>query len=109
MTRLMLGPGTSITHAAMRVLAECGCSVLWVGGQGVRCYAQGLGGTRSAANLMRQGLGWAAPDRREAYARVSREYEVVWQGRNYSRQDWGLSDPVNRALSEGVLDSEEVT
>ncbi len=51
---LMLGPGTSVTHAAMRALAENGCSVLWVGEQGVRTYAQGLGETRSARNLLHQ-------------------------------------------------------
>ena len=28
---LMLGPGTSITHAAIRQLANNGCSVFWVG------------------------------------------------------------------------------
>ncbi|MFH1834218.1 MAG: type I-E CRISPR-associated endonuclease Cas1e, partial [bacterium] len=51
---LMLGPGTTITHAAVRVLAEHGCSVLWCGEGGVRMYAQGLGETRKAANLLRQ-------------------------------------------------------
>lgn len=54
LTLLMLGPGTTITHAAIRALAENGCSVQWVGEQGVRCYAQGLGETRSAHNLLRQ-------------------------------------------------------
>src|SRR5579859_1149804 len=56
---LMLGPGTSITHAAIRTLAENGCSVLWVGEQAVRFYAQGLGETRSARRLLRQARLWA--------------------------------------------------
>jgi CRISPR-associated protein Cas1 len=51
---LMLGPGTTITHAAMRVLAQSGCSVLWVGEDGVRMYAQGLGETRSSRRLLKQ-------------------------------------------------------
>lgn len=51
---LMLGPGTSITHAAIRVLADSGCLVAWVGEEGVRFYAQGLGETRSARGLLRQ-------------------------------------------------------
>ncbi|MCA9878631.1 MAG: type I-E CRISPR-associated endonuclease Cas1 [Thermomicrobiales bacterium] len=51
---LMLGPGTSISHAAVRVLAESGCLVAWVGEEGVRFYAQGLGETRSAHGLLRQ-------------------------------------------------------
>jgi CRISPR-associated protein Cas1 len=51
---LMLGPGTRITHAAMHVLAESNCLAVWCGEQGVRFYAGGLGGTRSAAGLLHQ-------------------------------------------------------
>ena len=28
-TCLLLGPGTSITHAAVRAISECGCMVIW--------------------------------------------------------------------------------
>ncbi len=51
---LMLGPGTSITHAAVLALADNGCLVVWCGEQGVRFYASGQGITRNARNLMRQ-------------------------------------------------------
>ncbi len=51
---LMLGPGTTITHAAIRALAENGCLVMWTGEAGVRFYAQGMGETRSARNLLKQ-------------------------------------------------------
>ena len=54
LTLLMLGPGTTITHAAIRALADNGCLVCWTGEEGVRFYAQGLGETRSARNLLRQ-------------------------------------------------------
>ena len=54
LTLLMLGPGTSITHAAIRALADNGCLVAWTGEEGVRFYAQGMGETRSAQNLLRQ-------------------------------------------------------
>ncbi len=53
---LMLGPGTSLTHAAMRSLAENGCMVAWVGEGGVRVYAHSTGETRSARNLIRQAV-----------------------------------------------------
>jgi CRISPR-associated protein Cas1 len=53
---LMLGPGTKITHAAIRTLAESGCLVAWTGEQAVRFYALGMGETRSSANLLRQAL-----------------------------------------------------
>jgi CRISPR-associated protein Cas1 len=51
---LMLGPGTSITHAAIRVLADNGVLIVWTGENAVRFYAQGMGETRSAARLLRQ-------------------------------------------------------
>ncbi len=54
LTLLMLGPGTTITHAAIRALADNGCLVAWTGEEGVRMYAFGTGETRSARNLLRQ-------------------------------------------------------
>jgi len=56
---LLLGPGTSITHAAVKSLAENGCSICWVGEDGVRYYASGTGETRSSRNLLRQAEAWA--------------------------------------------------
>lgn len=38
---LMLGPGTSVSHQAMVLMAECASTVVWVGEQGVRYYAHG--------------------------------------------------------------------
>jgi len=51
---LILGPGTKITHAAVRALADNNCQVIWAGEHGVRFYAQGLGGARHSRNLIRQ-------------------------------------------------------
>jgi CRISPR-associated protein Cas1 len=61
---LMLGPGTSISHAAVRVLAESGCLICWVGEESVRFYAQGLGETRSARGLLRQAQLCSHPETR---------------------------------------------
>ncbi len=61
---LMLGPGTSITHAAVRVLADNGCLAMWCGEEGVRFYAQGTGETRHATNLLRQARLATDPDSR---------------------------------------------
>lgn len=38
---LLLGPGTSVTHQAMLLLAESGSTAVWVGERGVRYYAHG--------------------------------------------------------------------
>ncbi|MFN8469226.1 MAG: type I-E CRISPR-associated endonuclease Cas1e [Caldilineaceae bacterium] len=51
---LMLGPGTSITHEAIKTLADNGCLVNWCGEHGVRFYAQGTGETRKGYQLLRQ-------------------------------------------------------
>ena len=51
---LLLGPGTSVTHRAVHTTARSGCSILWVGQEGVRFYAQGLGETRKAYALQEQ-------------------------------------------------------
>lgn len=51
---LMLGPGTNVTHAAIQALADNNCLVVWCGEENVRFYAQGTGGTRSAAPLLLQ-------------------------------------------------------
>lgn len=51
---LMIGPGATITHAAVCALADNGCLVVWCGEAGVRFYAQGLGETHSARRLLLQ-------------------------------------------------------
>ncbi len=61
---LFLGPGTSITHAGIRVLAENGCSVLWTGEDMHGFYAQGLGETRRAYHLLRQAELVSIPEKR---------------------------------------------
>jgi CRISPR-associated protein Cas1 len=58
---LLLGPGTSITHAAVAALADNGCLVYWVGEGGVRFYSHGQGLTRNAENLLHQARLWADP------------------------------------------------
>lgn len=54
LTCLLLGPGTNITHAAIRVLCENGCMAIWCGEHMGRFYAAGIGETRSAKNLLLQ-------------------------------------------------------
>jgi len=51
---LMVGPGVSITSEAIKNLVNVGCLVVWCGEEGVRFYAQGMGKTRSAKNLLLQ-------------------------------------------------------
>jgi CRISPR-associated protein Cas1 len=77
LTLLMLGPGTNITHAAVRALADNGCLVVWCGEEGVRLYAQGMGETRSARRLLWQAHLCSDPARRLAV--VMQMYRMRFQ------------------------------
>lgn len=74
LTLLMAGPGTTVTHAAVRALADNGCLLAWTGEEGVRMYAQGMGETRSARNLIWQARACSDPETRLQVVR--RMYEV---------------------------------
>ncbi|MET9711883.1 type I-E CRISPR-associated endonuclease Cas1e [Nocardiopsis alba] len=67
---LLLGPGTTVTQAAMKVLGECGASVVWVGENGVRFYAAGRGLTSSSRLVEAQAVAWANRKRRLDVARA---------------------------------------
>lgn len=67
---MLLGPGTRVTHAAIRLLADSGTTVCWVGEQGVRMYAAGLGPSRGAGLLHRQAWLVTRPKERLAVART---------------------------------------
>jgi CRISPR-associated protein Cas1 len=54
LTVLMIGPGTSISHAAIKSLAQNGCGIVWVGEDATRFYAHGSGETRRAYHLLHQ-------------------------------------------------------
>jgi len=71
---LMLGPGTNITHAAVKALAENGCLVVWCGEGGVRFYGLGIGETRRADNTYHQARMWAEPAKHMMVVR--RMYEM---------------------------------
>ena len=94
-TCLLLGPGTSITHAAVKAAAENGCQIVWCGEKATRFYASGMGETRSADNLLLQARLCMDPDAHLAVVR--RMYALRFP----SAQTDGLSIRQIRGL-EGV-------
>jgi len=50
----MLGPGSTVTHAAIKSLGQNNCMIAWTGQDGIRFYAASIGGTYSARRLIRQ-------------------------------------------------------
>ncbi|MBR3738948.1 MAG: type I-E CRISPR-associated endonuclease Cas1 [Clostridia bacterium] len=81
-TCLMLGPGTKITHAAIKAAAENGCMIVWCGENGMHFYASGMGETRSAVNLLRQ-----------AELCVNQETRLEVAKRMYIRRFGSISSP----------------
>lgn len=50
----MLGTGTSITHGAILICADCNCTINWVGGSGLIYYATGANPTSTNKNVIQQ-------------------------------------------------------
>jgi CRISPR-associated protein Cas1 len=67
---VMLGPGSTVTHAAVKSLSRNNCLLAWTGQDGVRLYAASTGGTYSARRLIRQAK--LASDE-------ARRLEVAWR------------------------------
>jgi CRISPR-associated protein Cas1 len=53
---LLLGPGTAITHEAVKVMAAANCSVCWVGEDSLLFYAVGKSPTSDTRNMRTQML-----------------------------------------------------
>jgi len=51
---IMLGPGTSVTHDAVRTAVAANCSISWVGEDSLIFYAAGILPTATTNNLKRQ-------------------------------------------------------
>src|SRR5699024_4887200 len=51
---ILLGPGTTVTHDAVRTAAAANCSICWVGQDSLLFYAAGFLPTSDTRNLKRQ-------------------------------------------------------
>ncbi len=67
---LLIGPGTSITHQAIALLADHGATAVWVGERGVRYYAHGRSLASSSRLLIAQATAVSHRHRRLAVART---------------------------------------
>lgn len=66
---LMLGPGTTVTHAAIRACALSNTPVCWIGESGMHFYAFGDIPTHDNSNARRQAEISSSPARRDCVAR----------------------------------------
>lgn len=51
---IILGPGTTVTHEAIKVASEANCAIAWVGEDSMHFYAFGLSPTADTRNLLQQ-------------------------------------------------------
>jgi CRISP-associated protein Cas1 len=51
---IFLGPGTTVTHNAIKICAWSNCSTVWVGEDISKCYAISSSQSRSSSNLLKQ-------------------------------------------------------
>lgn len=58
---LLLGPGVSITHEAVKVIGSANCGLCWVGEDSLMFYAAGLSPTSDTRNIHKQMLLAAHP------------------------------------------------
>src|SRR5574344_1067653 len=51
---LLLGPGTSVTHEAVKVMSAANCNICWVGEDSLLFYAAGKSPTANTRNMRKQ-------------------------------------------------------
>lgn len=66
---VLLEPGTRVSHAAVKLAAEVGCLLVWVGEGGVRLYSVGHPGGARSDRLLYQAALALDPETRERVAR----------------------------------------
>ena len=71
---VMLGPGSTVTHAAVKALSQNNCLLAWTGQDGIRLYSASIGGTYSARRLIRQA---------KLVCDDSKRLEVAWRMYNF--------------------------
>ena len=66
---LILGPGTTVTHAAIKTAAQCNCPLFWLGEDGLRFYAFGIAPNHDNSMARIHAEAWAASRKRSEVAR----------------------------------------
>ena len=51
---ILLGPGTTVTHEAVKAISSSNTTICWVGDDSLRFYASGMTPTADTRNLLRQ-------------------------------------------------------
>ncbi len=66
---VMLGPGTTVTHAATKACADCNTPICWIGEDGMRFYAVGITPNHDNSMPRKHAEAWANKKKRIEIAR----------------------------------------
>lgn len=69
LSAIMLGPGTTVTHAAIKACSQCNTPVCWIGAEGLRFYAFGAAPTHDNSRARHQAAIHGSKARRAEVAR----------------------------------------
>ncbi|MBN2685554.1 MAG: type I-E CRISPR-associated endonuclease Cas1 [Pontiellaceae bacterium] len=69
LSAILLGPGTTVTHAAVKACADCNTPICWVGEDSIRFYAAGITPTHDNARARRQSQLYASRTKSAEVAR----------------------------------------
>ena len=70
LSALLLGPGTTVTHAAVKACADSNTPFCWTGAESLRFYAAGITPTHDNQNPKHHAAAWADRKARTAIARA---------------------------------------
>lgn len=74
---IILGPGTSITHAAIKAIAECNVFLCWAGENGFRFYSKGLSTNFDSSMALTQARFWGTLKTKNLVARRMFKYRFT--------------------------------
>lgn len=66
---VILGPGTTVTHAATKACADCNTPLFWMGADGLRFYAFGISPNHANSQARHHATIWADKKKKEEVAR----------------------------------------
>ncbi len=66
---LILGPGTVLTHAAVKTCAQSNCPIIWMGEEGLRFYAFGITPNHDNSMARIHATAWGTPRQKSEIAR----------------------------------------
>ncbi len=82
LSAIMLGPGTMVTHAAIKACSQCNTPLCWIGADGLRFYAFGAAPTHDNARARHQAAVHANKARRLEVA--NRMFSIRFGGEDVS-------------------------